>query len=155
MERASGLQEKLGPILFQLPPTWPLNGERLQAFLTLLSDYPQQRFAFEFRHASWLTSQVYRGLEAAGAALCLPVSPEVPMDLRLTAPWTYMRMHRGQWGMGYSDTELAEWGDRIQSFLAQGIDVYVYFNNDAEGHALKDACRLQTYLMGNPQRSKK
>ncbi len=146
IERASGLQEKLGPILFQFPHTWLLNIERLQAFLELLATYPQQRYTFEFRHPSWLTPQVYNLLERVGAALCLPVSPDVPLDISLTAPWTYIRMHRGEFGTGYSEAELSTWAARISSFLAQAIDVYVYFNNDPDGHAIRDAERLQALL---------
>ncbi|MEI2578423.1 DUF72 domain-containing protein [Scytonema sp. PRP1] len=148
MERVEGLQEKLGPILFQFPHTWHLNLERLQPFLVLLQTYPQQRFTFEFRHSSWLIPQVYKLLEHAGAALCLPVSPTVPLDVRLTAPWTYIRMHTGQYGVGYSDEELSIWANRIRLFLQQEADVYIYFNNDPDGHAIRDAqhlCRLLRY----------
>ena len=148
MERVEGLQEKLGPILFQFPHTWHLNLERLQSFLELLQTYGQQRFTFEFRHSSWLIPQVYKLLENAGAALCLPVSPTVPLDVRLTAPWTYIRMHTGQYGVGYSDEELSIWANRIRLFLQQEADVYIYFNNDPDGHAIRDAqhlCRLLGY----------
>ncbi|BAZ22974.1 hypothetical protein NIES4073_38620 [Kalymmatonema gypsitolerans NIES-4073] len=125
MERVEGLQEKLGPILFQFPHTWHLNLERLQSFLELLQTYGQQRFTFEFRHSSWLIPQVYKLLENAGAALCLPVSPTVPLDVRLTAPWTYIRMHTGQYGVGYSDEELSIWANRIRLFMQQEADVYI------------------------------
>lgn len=146
MERARGLEEKLGPILFQFPPTWPLDAERLRQFLQALRPYTPQRYAFEFRHQSWLAPQVYELLAQAGAALCLPVHPQVPLDLRLTAPWTYVRMHGGQWSVGYSDDELAAWAGRIRSFQEKGADVYVYFNNDPEGHAVRDAQRLRQLL---------
>ena len=146
MERASGLQEKLGPILFQFPHTWCVNCSRLEFFLELLQTYPQQRYTFEFRHNSWLNPQVYKLLERAGAALCLPVSPTVPLDIRLTAPWTYIRMHSGQWGIGYSDEELSTWATRIREFLQRGVDVYVYFNNDPEGHAIRDGKHLSVLL---------
>jgi len=146
MERVSGLEEKLGPILFQFPHTWSLNSDRLESFLDLLTAYPHQRYTFEFRHQSWLIPQVYKLLERAGAALCLPVSPTVPLDIHLSAPWTYIRMHSGRWGIGYSDEELSTWATPIRSFLQQGIDVYLYFNNDPEGHALRDAKRLYTLL---------
>lgn len=142
MERASGLEEKLGPILFQFPHMWPLHLERLEPFLNLLERYRPQRFAFEFRNSSWLVPEVYRLLEVAGAALCLPVHPLVPLDVRLSAPWTYIRMHGGQNSIGYSDEELAPWAERIRGYLGQGVDVYVYFNNDAEGWAVHDARRL-------------
>lgn len=146
MERASGLEEKLGPILFQFPHAWSINCDRLDFFLELLKNYPQQRYTFEFRHPSWLVPEVYQRLEKANAALCLPVSPTVPLDIRLTAPWTYIRMHTGKWGTGYSDEELATWTTQIQSFLEQKIDVYVYFNNDPDGHAIWDSRRLSTLL---------
>ncbi|AFZ22908.1 hypothetical protein Cylst_0575 [Cylindrospermum stagnale PCC 7417] len=149
MERASGLQEKLGPILFQLPHTWQINIQRLELFLELLPTYPQQKFTFEFRHSSWLTPQVYKLLERAGVALCLPVKPTIPLDIYLTADWTYIRMHSGQWGTGYSDEELAIWAEHILSFLAQNIDVYIHFNNDPEGHAIRDAQRLYALLDHN------
>lgn len=55
-------------------------------------------------------------------------------------------MHSGQWGTGYSDEELSTWADRIRSFIQQGVDVYVYFNNDPEGHAIRDAQRLYARL---------
>ena len=146
MERASGLQSKLGPILFQFPHTWHLNCDRLQPFLDLLKTYPQQRFTLEFRHTSWLIPEVYQRLEAAGVALCLPVSPTVPLDIRFTAPWTYIRMHSGREGTGYTDSELLNWAEQIRSFLAQNKDVYVYFNNDPDGHAIRDAQRLKTFI---------
>jgi len=146
MERASGLQEKLGPILFQFPHTWQLNLERLEPFLELLQQYPQQRYTFEFRHPSWLIPSVYQALERVGAALCLPVSPTVPLDVCLTTSWTYIRMHSGQWGTGYSDEELLTWADHIRTFLEKDVDVYVYFNNDPEGHAIRDCQRLSGLL---------
>ncbi|HCF29238.1 MAG TPA: DUF72 domain-containing protein [Cyanobacteria bacterium UBA11049] len=146
MKRASGLQAKLGPILFQFPRQWSANCDRLQSFLELLQTYPNQRYTFEFRHPSWLASPVYRLLEHTGAALCLPISPDVPLDLHLTAPWTYFRMHQGQSGVAYSEAELVHWAGEIRSFLSQNIDVYVYFNNDPDGHAIDNAKRLSDLL---------
>ncbi|MBW3622577.1 MAG: DUF72 domain-containing protein [Armatimonadetes bacterium] len=146
MERAAGLGEKLGPILFQFPHFWPLHLERLVPFLELLKAWPDQRFTFEFRHQSWLIPRVYESLENAGAALCLPVSPHVPIDIRLTAPWTYLRFHGGNHGTGYTDDELRWWADRIREFMGQGADVYTYFNNDPEGHAIYDGKQLRYFL---------
>jgi uncharacterized protein YecE (DUF72 family) len=146
MDRAQGLGQKLGPILFQFPPAWRLDLERLQTFVPMLAAYPDQRFTFEFRHTSWLVPAVYALLEEAGAALCLPVSPSVPLDVRLTAPWTYVRMHSGEHGTGYTDPELHVWAERLRGYLGEGVDCYVYFNNDPEGHALRDAVRLRDML---------
>lgn len=146
MDRAQGLGGKLGPILFQFPPSWEADLVRLRPFLEALQAYPEQRYTFEFRHRSWLREDVYRMLWEVGAALCLPVSPSVPLDVRLTAPWTYIRMHSGQTGTGYTDEELAVWAERVRSFLQQGVDAYIYFNNDPEGHALRDAKRLSDMI---------
>ncbi|MFP5262426.1 MAG: DUF72 domain-containing protein [Blastocatellia bacterium] len=146
MGRAKGLKKKLGPILFQFPRTWPANLERLAEFLEALAAYRGERFAFEFRHESWLSAPTYELLERAGAALCIPIGPGVPLDIRLTAPWSYLRFHSGQWGIGYADDELAFWAGRIRRFLDQRADVYAYFNNDLEGHAFRDAARLRDML---------
>jgi uncharacterized protein YecE (DUF72 family) len=85
-------------------------------------------------------------LEEAGAALCLPVHPQMPLDIRVTAPWTYVRMHYGETGWGFTDRELEPWARRIRGWLDDGIDVYIYFNNDPEGHAILDARRLNAML---------
>ena len=146
MERASGLGEKLGPILLQFPPSWPLDLDRLRDFIKSTGDYSKQIFAFEFRHRSWLTQEVYDLLEPANAALCLPVGPRNPLEVRITAGWTYVRMHHGEAGVGYRDAELRSWAGRIRSFLEQGIDTFVYFNNDPDGHAVRDAERLRAML---------
>ena len=79
LDRATGLEEKLGPILFQFPHTWHANVPRLSAFFHALRPYlPNHRFAFEFRHPSWLTGEVYSLLERHGCALCLPIHPRMP-----------------------------------------------------------------------------
>jgi uncharacterized protein YecE (DUF72 family) len=144
--RAAGLGEKLGPILFQFQKNWAANLPRLQEFAEALAPYRGQHFAFEFRHQSWLVPETYAILERLNAALCLPVHPEMPIDLRLTADWSYIRMHTGRDGWSFSDEELRGWRKRIGEFVAQEADVYVYFNNDPEGHALVDAERLRAML---------
>jgi len=142
LERAGGLGEKLGPVLFQLPPNWEADPGRLEAFLAALQRWPGHRFAFEFRHPSWLTPGVYGALERAGAALCLPVHPEMPLERRLTAGWTYVRFHAGSRGMGFGEEELAPWARRIGEWRRGGAEVWCYFNNDMGGHALRDARTL-------------
>jgi uncharacterized protein YecE (DUF72 family) len=142
MERAGGLGEKLGPILFQFPHTWPVHIDRLEPFVRLLKLNAGQRFAFEFRHKSWLTREVYELLESIDAALCLPVAPGLPLDVRLTASWSYIRFHHGSRGVGFGKKELSLWARRIRSFLKGGADVFAYFNNDAKGYAIRDARRL-------------
>jgi uncharacterized protein YecE (DUF72 family) len=147
MEHAGGLREKLGPILFQFPHTWPVHLERLEPFVRLLKSYRNQRFAFEFRHQSWLTKEVYELLESTDAALCLPITPGMPLDVRLTASWSYIRFHHGSRGIGFGKKELSLWGERILSFLKEGADVFAYFNNDARGYAVRDAQRLGKMLV--------
>jgi len=146
MERAGGLEEKLGPILFQFPHTWHANVDRLRGFLDALGPFAPQRFAFEFRDRTWLTPKVHALLEAAGAALCLPIHPAMPLDMRLTTGWTYLRFHTGRHGTGFTDEELAPWAERLAAWQAEGCDAYVYFNNDPGGHALRDAERLGAML---------
>ncbi len=146
MERAGGLEYKLGPILFQLPPGWHANLERLAVFVAALGAFPGQRYALEFRDRTWLQPAVYDLLERAGVALCLPVGWGVPLDIRLTAGWTYIRMHSGSEGVRYGEDELRLWAGRVDAFRKQGMDVYVYFNNDPDGHAIRDAERLRTML---------
>jgi uncharacterized protein YecE (DUF72 family) len=146
MTAAQGLEEKLGPVLFQFPRQWRVNLERLDGFLPLLEAYHPTRFAFEFRHDSWLTPAVYERLERAGCALCLPVGWGIPLDPRMTASWTYVRMHGGESSNAFSDVELQSWADRIAGWLTHGIDTYVYFNNDPYGDAIRDAERLRMML---------
>jgi uncharacterized protein YecE (DUF72 family) len=147
MHSAGGLQEKLGPILFQFPRWWSVNVERLRQFLDALQAYPGQRYAFEFRHRSWLAPEVYALLQRHNAALCLPVGWDIPLEVCQTANWTYIRFHGGAGGsIGFSDDELATWAGRIRSLLDQGADCYAYFNNDPEGHAVRDAERLRGLL---------
>ena len=147
MEHAGGLREKLGPILFQFPHTWPVHIERLEPFVRLLKSYEGRRFAFEFRHQSWLTKGVYDLLESVDAALCVPVAPGMPLDVRLTASWSYIRFHQGSRGVGFGKKELSLWATRIRSFLKKGADVFAYFNNDAKGYAIRDARRLGEMLV--------
>jgi uncharacterized protein YecE (DUF72 family) len=113
------------------------------------SDHPT-RFAFEFRHESWLRPAVYERLERAGCALCLPVGWGIPLDPRLTTDWTYIRMHGGQSSNAFSDEELRVWADRIGGYLGRGLDCYVYFNNDPHGDAIRDAERLGALLGHEP-----
>ncbi len=146
MHRAGGLEQKLGPILFQFPRWWSLNLERLRTFMDVLTRYPGHRWAFEFRQESWLVDQVFDVLAAHDAALCLPVGWGIPLKVCRTASWTYLRFHGGEHTPNFPDEELRPWAGRIQTYLADGADVYAYFNNDVGGHALRDSERLRAML---------
>jgi uncharacterized protein YecE (DUF72 family) len=142
IQAAGGLGPKLGPILFQFPARFRRDDERLDQFLDALRHYARQRFAFEFRHDTWLTTPVYERLHALDAALCLPVGGGIPLDVRLTASWTYVRFHTGQHDISLGEDELRRWADLLRRFVDYGADVYAYFNNDPEAAAVHNARRL-------------
>jgi uncharacterized protein YecE (DUF72 family) len=145
MQRAELLGEKLGPILFQLPPG-------LRADLPLLEDFlrelpAQRQWVVEFRHPSWQVSGAYELLGRAGVALCIPVGGRIQPDLVTTSPFVYFRMHAGAApGGGFTDDQLRAWAGRIRALRQAGKETYVYFNNDREGHAVRDAGRLGLLL---------
>ena len=147
LQHAGGLGEKFGPVLFQFPRRWAVQVDRLAEFLQALNEHPPHRYAFEFRHTSWLSPDVYALLRASNAALCLPVGWGIPLDVQQTSDWTYIRFHGGEHGIGFEDDELAPWAKRIRSWRDQGIDSYSYFNNDTLWHgrpaAIDDARRLR------------
>jgi len=145
MERARRLGPKLGPVLFQLPPTQQLDLPRLAAFLQLLE--AGQRWVLEFRHPSWHTNEVYDVLARHGVALCIPVGGRLDPARITTAPFTYVRMHRGREPAGgFNPAELRDWARQVRSLSQVGKDVYIYFNNDWEGLAIRDALALEERL---------
>jgi uncharacterized protein YecE (DUF72 family) len=145
MDRAGQLGAKLGPVLFQLPPNQQLDIARLRDFVALLS--PDRRWVVEFRHPSWHTSAVYQLLSEHRVALCIPVGGGLHPDRITTAAFTYVRMHRGQEpGGGFSDEELKTWAGQVRALSGAGKDVYMYFNNDWGGYAVRDAAMIQELL---------
>jgi uncharacterized protein YecE (DUF72 family) len=117
-------------VLFQFPRRWNINLPRLQEFMQALRAYPGHRYAFEFRHQAWLTAVVYDCLREHNAALCLPIGWGIPLDVQLTADWTYLRFHGGERSHFFEDDELTPWAKRIRQWRDEGIDSYSYFNND-------------------------
>jgi len=143
VERAGYLGTKLGPVLFQLPPTQQLDIPRLGEFLPLLLS--GHRWVLEFRHPSWHNNEVYRLLAEHEVALCIPVGRGLHPDRITTA--TYLRMHRGGESRGgFTADELKTWAARVQALSSVGKDVYIYFNNDWEGFAIRDATTLRELL---------
>jgi uncharacterized protein YecE (DUF72 family) len=130
LHNAAGLGPKLGPVLFQFPRRWALNLQRLSEFLLALRGYPPHRYAFEFRHQSWLVEDVYACLREHNAALCLPIGWGIPLDVQITADWTYVRFHGGSRSHFFEDDELEPWARRIGDWRDHGLDSYSYFNND-------------------------
>jgi uncharacterized protein YecE (DUF72 family) len=138
---------KLGPILWQLPPTFQRDDDRLRNALEQLP--PGQRHCFEFRHASWFTPEVYALLRERGAALVIADRPEIrPFQAHVfTAPWTFVRFHYGARGRrgNDSETELQEWAERFRVWSAER-EIFAYFNNDWEVFAVRNALRLRALL---------
>jgi len=144
MSRARRLERLLGPVLVQLPPRFNADAQRLDRFLAAV---PQGRpqWVVEFRDPSWLNEAVYRVLERHGAALCIhDLLPDHPQ--RLTAGCSYLRFHGRHYGGQYSHQFLSAQARRIRHWLAAGIDVYAFFNNDRGGHAVRNALDLKRYL---------
>lgn len=147
LDRAGLLGSKLGPLLAQLPPDFKQDIARLEAFLSLLP--PGLRWVMEFRHPSWQSPEAYGLMARYGVALCVPIGGPLKADLVTTAPFTYLRIHRGPNGRGYMGRDgLRPWATRIRALTRAGKDVYVYFNNDTAGHAVRDAGLLRDMLGG-------
>jgi uncharacterized protein YecE (DUF72 family) len=147
IERARHLHEKLGPLLYQLPPNMHRNDERLASFLSLLPK--GLRHVIEFRHQSWLDEAVLDMLRQHDIGFCVFDMPDLPCPSLATADFAYIRFHgsSGLYSSCYSDGELGEWASKI-SRLAKDIDtVYIYFNNDAEGYAISNAQTLASKLV--------
>lgn len=141
VEGARGLGGKLGPILFQLQANFHLDLDRLEHFIDLLPS--GLRFTLEFRHDSWLVPSVCELLRRRGIALCIPDHPKMPKVFEITTDFTYIRMHLPDSGLGYGRRRLEPWAQRIREWRERGLDVFVYFNNDMEGHAVNDALTLK------------
>jgi uncharacterized protein YecE (DUF72 family) len=142
-ERAQRLREHLGPILVQLPPNWNVNARRLSEFLDAAPS--SQRWAVEFRDSRWLNQEVFAVLRSHKAALCIH-DKIVDHPREITADWTYIRFHGGQYDGNYSDAELTAYSGEINGYLRSGFAVYVYFNNDWHGYALRNAATLRALL---------
>ncbi len=104
------------------------------------------RFALEFRHDSWLVPPVLDALRSQRIALCIPDHPKMPKSFEITADFTYVRTHFPPHGIGYGKRALEPWAERVANWSGLGHDVFVYFNNDLEGHAVKDARTMKELL---------
>jgi uncharacterized protein YecE (DUF72 family) len=148
VDRAARLGHHLGPNLLQLPPRWKRNVERLDEFLDAAPR--TMRWAVELREPSWLHDDVYATLARHDAALCVhDLLPDHPW--LLTTDWAYVRFHGPDalrvkyWGR-YGPDRLAPYAARFAALLDEGKDVYAYFNNDHEAHAVADAAWLASEL---------
>jgi uncharacterized protein YecE (DUF72 family) len=149
LDQAALFGGRLGPVLFQLPPHWRMNLDRLKNFLAHL---PRGlRCAMEFRDTSWHAQPVYELLAEHGAAFCQFEIAGLDTPNVVTSDLVYIRLHgpgidayRGSYG----DEALAGWTERIRRWLEEGREVWIFFDNDEAGHAVQDARRLSAKLGG-------
>lgn len=144
LKRVEVLKDRLGPILFQLPPSWHFNPERLEHFLASLPG--EHRYAFEFRDSSWFTPRTYDSLARHQASFCIYELAGKTSPREVTSDLIYIRLH----GPGaaycgqYSEQALTQWATEIRNWTSQGKEIYCYFDNDEAGYAAKDALRLKS-----------
>lgn len=140
------LSHKLGPILWQLPEKWQLNLERLRQFVALRP--PGQRWCFEFRHQSCFCPDVYALFREFDITLVWADMAHHPFAAEVTGSFLYGRLHGHEeaYASRYSDSQLQWWHDRLFEASAGWRDIFVYFDNDAHGHAPHDALRLREMM---------
>jgi uncharacterized protein YecE (DUF72 family) len=146
LSRVSILKGKLGPLLYQLPPGIKRDDYMLSDFLSLLpSNY---QYAFEFRHESWINESVFNILQGNNIAFCVTDMPDTSFPLIATADFIYMRFHGNQkmYSSCYSDRELLRWSKDIIKIKGTIKAAYIYFNNDAQALAVKNARVMMDYL---------
>ncbi len=142
-ERADLLGKKLGPVVFQLPPRWTADAERLEEFLDAL---PRgHRYAFELRDPTWHNPEIYAILRRHRVAFCIFEIAGFFSGVQVTTDFTYVRLHGpgGAYQGSYSDETLEQWAERIREWRRSLRSVYLYFDNDQAGFAVKDALRLR------------
>lgn len=141
---AAGLGDKLGVGLFQLPPSLAFDEKRFKQFCKVLD--PNLRHALEVRHPSWISDHLFDLLKEYNVAFCIAdTAGRYPFKEVVTADFIYIRLHgsRKLYGSDYSEEELQVWAEKIKVW---GKDTFVYFDNDVEGHAVKNAKRLKEIL---------
>jgi len=143
LERAVGLGEKIGPLLFQLPPGLKIDPERLRRFLLLLP--ATCRCSFEFRNPGWFHPEIYSLLSEFRAAFCIYELSGLASPPEITADFVYLRLHgpAGKYRGRYSMEQLRAWCERFDRWAGQSRDVFCYFDNDENGFAPLNALELQ------------
>jgi uncharacterized protein YecE (DUF72 family) len=145
-ERAVLLKEKLGPLLYQLPPGLHRDDDRLNEFLKAL---PRGlKHTVEFRHESWFVDEVFELLRQHQIGFCIYDMPRLTSPIIATVDFTYIRFHGREslYSSCYTDKEMADWANKIKSLTKKLESAYIYFNNDIAGYALENASTLRKYL---------
>jgi uncharacterized protein YecE (DUF72 family) len=143
LERAVLLKDKLGPILFQLPPHWHFNEARLEEFLKALPG--RLRFTLELRDQTWINEKTLNLLAKYGVAFCIYEINYYLSPKETTADFVYIRLHgpKGAYQGRYSTETLKEWSKVIATWSRQGREIFCYFDNDEAGYAAQNAWELQ------------
>ena len=147
-ESASPLGKRLAAVVWQLPAFLKKDIERLEKFLRNLQHWKSTRHAIEFRDKSWFDDEVADCLERHAVAICMSDAPDWPMWDRVTTDVVYIRLHghTRKYASSYSKPALGKWATRTQRWLEENCDVHVYFDNDAEGAAPRNALALLQML---------
>lgn len=149
-DNALPLKEKIGVILWQLPPSMKSDTKVLHNFCNTLNEegYMNYLHTFEFRNSSWFNEEIYKILRKFSIALCIAHSPNWKKEEIITADFIYLRFHGGEvlYGSEYSDEELKEWAMKVKKWKEKGKKIFAYFNNDYGGFAVKNAITLKKLL---------
>jgi uncharacterized protein YecE (DUF72 family) len=148
-DTASALKDRLGVLLFQLPPFLKKDSSRLEDFLHQVP--PGFKTAFEFRNATWYADDVYECMRRFGVALCVTENEQRDTPFEATADFGYFRLRKPD----YTDAELEEWAKRIDGASSQWQDAFVYFKHEGEGKGPAFASRFRDILRGSPDTTAK
>ena len=147
LPRVEVLGEKLGPVVFQLPPRWRCDVGRLAEFLSRLP--AGRRFSFELRDPSWHNPTVYELLSRYNIAFCIYELAAFQSPLEITADFSYIRLHGPKekaYQGSYNRSSLVEWANRIREWRRELKAIYLYFDNDEAGYAAKNAMEIKSLL---------
>ena len=146
MASIKALGKKCGPVLFQLPPRWKCNPDRLDAFLAALPS--GARYTMEFRDETWFNQKVYNILEDHNAAFCMYHLDKKLSPRKLTADFVYIRLHGPEQAYqgSYDQKTLAGWVGAMSTWADQGRQIYCYFDNDQQGYAAQNALAMKKML---------
>jgi uncharacterized protein YecE (DUF72 family) len=143
-DAASALGDKLAVVIWQLPGNFTSDPERLRGFVRSLGAWSAVRHAIELRHRSWFTEEVEEILREAQVASCMSDAPDFPLWRAVTTDLVYVRLHghSRKYASSYTRPHLRRWAADAEVWAREGRDVYVYFDNDAEGAAVRNALTL-------------
>src|SRR5512133_3312412 len=146
------MKSRLGPVLIQLPPGLPFDKLKASAFFDLLTgNYGDYRYSLEIRHKSWLSDEAFGLLEKHGIAFTIADSGDrYPYYERITTDFVYIRFHgNGQlYASDYSNDELSQFALKILSWSKKQKEIWIFFNNDINGYAIRNALKLRELITG-------